>query len=130
MNIHFDALRKKGRLSRPLCCAIDGIRYQEVIASSEDNGSVISTSSIEDSQKSLRKRDKFKNIIRKAAPLSGMIYFDLAAATKGFSGADLAGLVRCAGSLALARTRKAGSGVDELFITLDDVKAALKEVQV
>jgi vesicle-fusing ATPase len=121
LNIHFDALRKKGRLSRPLCCAIDGVRYKEGIDEITDLG--IST------EKALRKRDKLKNIIRNATPLSGR-YFDLAAAsTNGYSGADLAGLVRCAGSLALARTRKAGSGIDELFITLDDVKNALKEVQ-
>jgi SpoVK/Ycf46/Vps4 family AAA+-type ATPase len=31
---------------------------------------------------------------------------DLAAVTDGYSGADLAGLVRCAGSIALERTRQ------------------------
>jgi SpoVK/Ycf46/Vps4 family AAA+-type ATPase len=55
--------------------------------------------------------------------------FDLAAATGGYSGADIAGLVRCAGSLALARTRNMGGGIDELIITLDDVKVSLKEVR-
>ena len=47
----------------------------------------------------------------------------------GYSGADLAGLVRCAGSMALSRTRMAGSGIDGLYITLDDVQAAMKEVE-
>jgi hypothetical protein len=49
--------------------------------------------------------------------------------TGGFSGADLEGLVRCAGSLALSRARKDGSGVDGLLITLEDVLRALKEVK-
>jgi vesicle-fusing ATPase len=57
--------------------------------------------------------------------------YDLAAdyATGGFSGADIAGLVRCAGSLALARARSDGFGVDGLLITLDDAKEALREVK-
>jgi SpoVK/Ycf46/Vps4 family AAA+-type ATPase len=106
-------------LSKPLCCAIDGVvRYEEA----EDEEETEATP--------LRKRDKAKKILRQVAPLLGVAgrNFDLAAATNGYSGADLAGLVRCAGSMALARTRKSGSGIDELFITLDDVKIALKEV--
>jgi len=56
--------------------------------------------------------------------------YDLAAdyATGAYSGADIAGLVRCAGSIALARARRDGFGVDGLLITLDDAKAALREV--
>ena len=120
LNIHFDALRKRGRLSKPLCCAIDGVRYEE--AEDEEQEETEATP--------LRKRDKAKKILRQVAPLlrAPGRNFDLAAATNGYSGADLAGLVRCAGSMALARTRKSGSGIDELFITLDDVKIALKEV--
>jgi SpoVK/Ycf46/Vps4 family AAA+-type ATPase len=49
--------------------------------------------------------------------------------TKGFSGADLEGLVRCSGSIALARARKDGSGVDGLLITVEDVIMALDEVK-
>jgi SpoVK/Ycf46/Vps4 family AAA+-type ATPase len=50
--------------------------------------------------------------------------------THGFSGADLAGLVRNAGSIALARARKQGEGgVDSLQITLTNVEQALKEVK-
>jgi vesicle-fusing ATPase len=113
LNIHFDALRKKGRLSKPLCCAIDGLRCNEEV---QDEVQVLT-----------RKRDKVKKILRQVTPLSRR-YFDLAAATDGFSGADLAGLVRCAGSIALARTRQVGSGIDELLITLDDVKLAMMEV--
>jgi vesicle-fusing ATPase len=113
LNIHFDALRKKGRLSKPLCCAIDGLRCNEEV---QDEVQVLT-----------RKRDKVKKILRQVTPLSRR-YFDLAAATDVVSGADLAGLVRCAGSIALARTRQVGSGIDELLITLDDVKLAIMEV--
>lgn len=74
--------------------------------------------------------------------------------TKGFSGADIAGelqitielynnlldrfsyhcikltgLVRNAGSIALARARIDGSGVNGLLITLEDVMQALKEMK-
>lgn len=59
-------------------------------------------------------------------------YYDLASddVTGGFSGADIAGLVRCAGSLALARCRNDGYSIsDGLLITLEDVKAALKEIR-
>ena len=58
--------------------------------------------------------------------------YDLAddAITGGWSGADLEGLVRCAGSIALSRARKDGGGVEALQITLDDVKQALVEVKV
>ena len=56
---------------------------------------------------------------------------DLAAdgVTGGFSGADCAGLVRCAGSIALARARDRGEGVEGLLITLEDVSEALEEVE-
>jgi len=62
----------------------------------------------------------------------GKKVFDLAddSITSGFSGADLEGLVRCAGSIALSRARKEGAGVESLLITLDDVKQALTEVKV
>ena len=58
--------------------------------------------------------------------------FDLAhdSVTGGFSGADLEGLVRCAGSLALSRARGEGTGFDTLLNTLDVVKQALNEVKV
>lgn len=39
------------------------------------------------------------------------------------------GLVRNAGSIALARSRKDGSGIDGLLITLDDVMNALEEIK-
>lgn len=87
LQIHFGPLRQRGRLSRPLCEAIDG-------------GTGWGRSS------------------------------DLASETEGFSGADIAGLVRCSGSLALDRTRRQGSsGLADLLITLEDVAEALKEVR-
>ncbi|GAX16873.1 hypothetical protein FisN_5Hh246 [Fistulifera solaris] len=57
--------------------------------------------------------------------------YDLASnrATGGFSGADLAGLVRCAASIGFAKARKDGTGVSGLFITLDDVQQALVEMR-
>jgi SpoVK/Ycf46/Vps4 family AAA+-type ATPase len=54
---------------------------------------------------------------------------DLAAETNNFSGADCAGLVRCAGSYALARARRQGQGIDGLQITLEDVSQALIEMK-
>ena len=49
--------------------------------------------------------------------------------TGGFSGADIAGLVRCAGSIALSRARTDGGGIENLLITLEDVRLALNEVK-
>lgn len=68
--------------------------------------------------------------IGRIVPLNTPLY-DLAAdhITGGFTGADIAGLVRCAGSIALSRCRINGSGIESLEITLDDVKEALSEVQ-
>ena len=137
LNIHFGALRQKGRLSWPLCCAIDGVRYdgdREENADADPRSrlqSNIIDSESKPSGSTLRKRDKVAHAIRQAArgvSLQGR-NFDLAAVTVGYSGADLAGLVRCAGSMALSRTRMTGSGIDGLYITLDDVQAAMKEVE-
>ncbi len=51
--------------------------------------------------------------------------------TGGFLGADVAGLVRNAGSIALARARARadGMGVEGLLVSLEDVKCALKEMK-
>ena len=107
--IHFDALRRRGRLSKPLCEAIDGVR----VASNDENRQFRLFSRL--SPRSLRSR-RVKDLA-------------LDRWTKGFSGADIEGLVRCAGSLALARARQDGSGVDGLIITLEDVLNALDEVK-
>jgi len=107
--IHFEALRRRGRLSAPLCAAIDGIG-----AATEP----------------INKVSSFKRRIKRAvmsAPSNKIR--DLAAVTNNFSGADCAGLVRCAGSHALARARRQGQGIDGLQITLEDVSQALIEMK-
>ncbi|KAL7451136.1 hypothetical protein ACHAWC_002980 [Mediolabrus comicus] len=121
LKIHFGALRDRGRLSQPLCSAIDGpvSRMQRIdeLTSEKTRGN---------------KRRKLKNatynIIDYISSASAK-NLDLAEETKGFSGADIEGLVRCAGSLALSRARRDGGGVESLLITLDDVKQALLEVK-
>jgi vesicle-fusing ATPase len=132
LNIHFEALRKKGRLSKPLCCAIDGVKYEGGSDKDEEDALLLQTKTSNSKQpSSSRKRDKLKKMAKQLVPSVSNRNFDLAgAATQGYSGADLAGLVRCAGSMALSRTRSAGSGIEELLITLDDVKNALNEVAI
>jgi vesicle-fusing ATPase len=135
LQIHFDALRKKSRLSKPLCCAIDGVpcggsRSDLSILEETKNSDGDSV----DTMVRGRKREAFKRAIENVwyqASSAVRPSYDLAAdsTTGGFSGADIAGLVRCAGSLALSRARKDGNGVDGLLITLGDVKQALNEVK-
>lgn len=111
LQIHFEALRRRGRLSAPLCNAIDGFG-----AKTEADGN-------------LSFRSRISAVVLRSSP--GRIR-DLAAdsVTGGFSGADCSGLVRCAGSIALARARNQGvGGIDSLVITLDDVIQALDEVK-
>ena len=134
LNIHFGALRSRGRLSQPLCSAIDGTwdsisgETDTVTPSSMDE---TSTPNPNRGRKRRALKQATNNIIEYLSPgkRSG---FDLSddAVTDGFSGADLEGLVRCAGSIALSRARKEGAGVEALLITLDDVKQALVEVKV
>lgn len=115
LNIHFDALRKRGRLSQPLMQAIDGRQRQskKTTTTSEQSGDL--------ARWSIWHRLTRRNTV---VDLASDTY------TKGFSGADIAGLVRCAGSIALARTRKQDDGsLDSLLITLDDVLIALEEVK-
>lgn len=127
LQIHFEALRRKSRLSMPLCAAIDGVTVGKSSAGTKNEN-------IDSEEVRQRKRDKFKNAIKSAwyeASSAVRPTYDLAAdsATGGFSGADIAGLVRCAGSLALSRARRDGNGVEGLLITLDDVNLALEEVK-
>lgn len=110
LQIHFEALRQKGRLSQPLCQAIDGIRKVD----DAPDGSL------------------WKRPFRvSSTPFSGNKIKDLAADkwTRGFSGADIAGLVRSSGSLALSRVRRNGEGLESLLVTVEDVLEALKEVK-
>ncbi len=131
LKIHFDSLRKNGRLSKPLCCAIDGVPC----SSSNHNPAHSANTAVYDAKSepanpgNERKRDKFKQGLLKLFTSVRPCY-DLAVDTRGFSGADIAGLVRSAGSLALSRARHDGSGVEGLLITLEDAKQALKEVKV
>jgi SpoVK/Ycf46/Vps4 family AAA+-type ATPase len=131
LQIHFDALRKQGRLSRALCCAIDGVAFAD---GPDDADSMSQNKDVEPIHEKQRKRRKvkraMKKVLTKASSAVRPVY-DLAsdANTGGFSGADIAGLVRCAGSLALSRARQLGFGVEDLLITLEDVKEALKEVK-
>ena len=111
LKIHVEALRRRGRLSKPLCQAIDGVRkgrHDETLESSFRS---------------------FGRSIKRT--LSGQCIVDLAADTHtgDFSGADCAGLVRCAGSIALHRARQEGNGVEDLLITLEDMAEALEEVK-
>jgi SpoVK/Ycf46/Vps4 family AAA+-type ATPase len=78
-----------------------------------------------------QRRNRIRHWFRRIIPPLRVKHYDLASdeVTGGFSGADIAGLVRCAGSLALARARREGYGIDGLLITLEDVKAAVKEVR-
>ena len=111
MKLHFGPLRKQGRLSTPLCRAIDG----------------------KDVDKDFESKHDFLSRIRKTLLSSKVSRInDLAADrfTGGFSGADIAGLVRCAGSRALSRARTDGGGVESLIVTLSDVVDALDEVKV
>ena len=118
LRIHFEALRQRGRLSMPLCCAIEGLAPDAMNTPGSLSGESKSMG------RSIRK------VVRKLIPDAVKSTYDLAgAATAGFSGADIAGLVRCAGSIALSRARRDGNGVDGLLITLEDVKQALKEVR-
>jgi len=143
LQIHFDALRKKGRLSKPLCCAIDGIPlgsaalYGQSVNENEAGQEGSTSFLVDDTLRNNkgRKRRAVKRAISKvvdAFPAALSRYnFDLAAdsVTGGFSGADLAGLVRCAGSIALARSRKDGNGIEGILITLEDVQQALQELK-
>jgi SpoVK/Ycf46/Vps4 family AAA+-type ATPase len=119
LQIYFGPLRRRGRLTHPLCCAIDG------------------KFSLDDScdRRQVRSSNRWSRFAAMSASWLGttsqLTIRDLASDrwTGKFSGADLEGLVRCAGSLALARARKEGTGVDSLLISLDDVRRALDEVK-
>ena len=131
LKIHFDALRKKGRLSAPLCNAIDGVVGHR--PGVDDTFEQITEEEGEKVPGRGRKRQKLKQLYTKIKRKILVSYqgIDLAAdsMTRNFSGADIAGLVRCAGSIALARSRRLGGGVRELMITLEDVKEALAEIK-
>jgi len=123
--IHFEALRKRGLLSKSLCDAIDGRYSQDGEENNPRRGGLrgwISTI----------KSRTFRGTEAGMPYLLNRRIRDLASDrwTKGFSGADCAGLVRAAGSLALARARNQdGGGIDNLLVTLEDVSQALIEIK-
>ena len=118
LKIHFGPLRQSGRLSQPLIQAIDG---------TNDSSDIDRSTPITEEGK----RKAIRRLIHKKPIFQRYDKYDLAAdyATGGFSGADIAGLIRCAGSIALARSREQGDGIESLVITLEDVKQALAEVK-
>jgi len=125
LNIYFGPLRSRGRLSKPLCRAIDG-------SSNSNSGKGSPSSSDSNEGRSGVRSFLSERLSWKARGSLGAVKMrDLATDrwTGGFSGADLEGLVRCAGSIALSRARKDGSGVDGLLITTEDVILALREVK-
>ena len=123
LNIYFGPLRSMGRLSQPLCSVIDGSSSSSIDGSSSNSGTSSSPDRIR-----IRMLKSLKGLV--ASP-GKTVMRDLASDrwTGGFSGADLEGLVRCAGSIALSRARNDGSGVDGLLITTEDVNQALQEVK-
>ena len=123
LQLHFEALRRKGLLSKSLCEAIDGVGSKS-FAEDYDKDERAWT------RKFLRPR---RRSLGKGWPLIHRRIRDLADDrwTGGFSGADIAGLVRASGSLALARARKQDAGgIETLFVTLADVAQALQEIKV
>jgi vesicle-fusing ATPase len=118
LKIHFHALWKCRRLSQPLQLSING-----------------QTGTISSGLRRYFNLPVFQKLKKYISDPSAIWEYqslpDLAAdeATGGFSGADIAGLVRCAGSIALARSRREGSGVDGVLITLNDVMLALEEIK-
>lgn len=116
LQIHFGPLRQRGRLSKPLCEAIDGHAANLLPLTSPGRRLF-----------PWRKNKQTGTRLNSSRGLR-----DLAADrwTAGFSGADIAGLVRCAGSIALSRSRYQGDGaIDSLFITVEDVVQALDEIE-
>ena len=125
LRIHFRDLRKNGRLSPPLCAAIDGI-------------SVAGTQLVPERIHRRRHRRPWSFALRviqflRKGPAMPIIDLSHDIYTGGFSGADIAGLVRCAASLALQRAIEMegnAASLEAFYITLEDVLMALKEVKI
>ena len=126
LKIHFEALREKGLLSKSLCKAIDGRGNSDNnnVDDEKGNGLLTTLKSKIPFQKSQTDQELYLLWHRKIRDLADSRW------TGGFSGADIAGLTRAAGSLALARARRqGGGGLENLLITLEDVAQALKEIK-
>ena len=118
LQIHFGPLRSRGRLSRPLCEAIDGCAVPSSRGIRRMGSHLFPwVEKVQDISYSYSLKRRIRDLASDRW-------------TGGFSGADIAGLVRCAGSLALARSRnQGGRAIDSLLITVQDVLQALEEVK-
>ena len=132
LRIQFEGLRKANRLSRPLLESL----YPIMLPDTDEYTGFVNDVGAKWSWLPGRGRRNNANKKRKAIDLSSDRF------TKGFSGADIAGLVRNAGSLALARWRLQdaqeigetivsgrGSVLEGLVVTLSDVLEALAEMK-
>lgn len=122
--LHFERLRRNNRLSQKLCHSIDGRTTESYQGDHESSSSKISR---------FMKRcfTKTRQLVLLTSSPSDFIFVDLASdqVSGGFSGADIAGVVRNAGSIALSRLRENGEGVENLLITLEDVKTSIYEMK-
>jgi vesicle-fusing ATPase len=108
LKIHSSKLRKRGRISEPLSNAIDGPSHRN------------------NSERRFRSFGRMRNWLTSRNSIEDLSEDKW---TGGFSGADLAGLVRNAGSFALARARNEGDDAFQtMLITLNDVERALTEM--
>ncbi len=123
LQLHFGALRRRNRLSYPLRCAIDGA------PSNKDDKKPFEAATLSEGRKRRALKNFATTVLDFMRTLRPATVYDLADETEGFSGADIAGFVRCAGSRALSRARKDGSGVECLILTLDDAKQAIHEIR-
>jgi len=121
--LHFDRLRRNNRLSQKLCHSIDGRTTLESYHESFSSSKI--------SRFLKRCFAKTRQLVPLTSSSSDLIFVDLASdqVSGGFSGADIAGVVRNAGSIALSRLRENGEGVENLLITLEDVKTAIYEMK-
>lgn len=130
LNIYFAPMRRRGRLSQPLCRAIDGVSHGRNPTKEGDRNVQSSTRN----SRSMSCRWASSSLLSWTArysPSRSSSIHDLASDrwTGGFSGADLEGLVRCASSHALSRARQEGNGVEGLLVTVEDVLRALRELK-
>ena len=119
---HFEAPRRSGQLSKSLCRALVGAEEYDVWRDPM----------AKDEARVLRKPlFRVRNLIGRIVPTFLKPTYDLAAeyATGGLTSNEVADIVRFAGNRALDRARYEANNIEEFAITLEDVKAALWELQ-
>merc|ERR1712129_401186 len=94
LQILFGTLRQQHRLSRPLCCAIDGTSTSNKNNNRNQQTFMFPKKDNKGTTNQKRKRDALQRVFSTIFQPLSVGYYDLAAATHGFSGADIAGLVR------------------------------------